>query len=272
MNEEDRKRLNKILDRYLHQYDSDKFPPWFKRKREGMLQVMSNPDFDKDISTLWWRSVDSILENYSKLLGYFVRNYGVDAEVVETWLRFVMTGQMELLQEHFQLAPPLLFSDEEQAAWPSDNPKQEYTNMMKDPFVQGSVVNLRIGRSATKEDVKWLLDQAWKTNIEPRLNKVHPPKTIRSKPKYLRNSTIYYLHKKGLSAGEIARHMDKNFPTKELVDETIVRKSIHDFRVDFPDWFIDVRKAVEGATNEQRDKRSFELIFINEPNEHFSVK
>ncbi len=272
MDEDDRKQLNKILDQYLHQYDSSKFPPWFKRKREGMLQVMSNPDFDKDISSLWFCSVDSILNNYGKLLGYFVRNYGLDAEVVETWLRMVMTGQMELMQENYQLAPPLLFSDEEQVAWPSDNPKQEYINMMKDPFTQGSVVNLRIGRSATKEDVKWLIDQAWDTNIVPRLNKVKPPKTIRSKPKYLRNSTIYYLYKKGMSAGEIVRHMDKHFPTKELVDETIVRKALVDFRKDFPDWFVEVRQATENATNEQRNKRSFELVFTSTPNDHFSVK
>lgn len=272
MNEADRERFNKILDKYLHQYDSGKYPPWFKRKREGILQVISNPDFDKDISTLWYVKVDSIMENYGKLLGYFVRNYGVDAEIVETWLRMVMTGQMELMQEYFQLAPPMMFSDELEEAWPSDNPKQEYINMMKDPFSKGSVVNIRVGRSATKEDVKWLIDEAWDSDIEPRLNKVKPPKTIRSKPKYLRNSTMYYLHKKGMSAGKIVKYMDKNFPTKELVDETIVRKALVDFRKDFPDWFVEVRKRVSEATQDELNNRQFELVFLKGSNEHFTVK
>jgi hypothetical protein len=274
-----RKHFGNDVGAYLRAYDSDRYPPWMKRKRQGMLQAIAHPDFSRDIGLLHVCSQSSIQANYMKLLGYFVRNYGIDGEVVETWLRFLTSSRMELMEEHVQLAPPLLFNDKDKVAWPSDNPKQEYQNMMNDPFTQDAYVNLRIGRSSTKKDVLWVIEHTWESEIQPRLHQINPSKDIRVKPQFLRNSTIYSLHKQGKSDIEIAKYIEEYYPNRETkngkmiaFNEFDVRKAIKDFTTEHPNWFSEAYDDYLKASVVRKHKRTVELLFVSEPEPKFRLR
>jgi len=141
-------------------------------------------------------------------------------------------------------------------------------------------VNLRIGRSSTKEDVKWLLDKIWDTDIAPRLNKKDPEKAVRQKREYLRNSTVYALRKNGKSIKEIAEIIDTAFPLSpnkktgepRIIDEVYIRKLIRDFAPDEDEDFLEKAFEVfESASAEDLHARKLKLKFQLKPYPHFTL-
>ena len=274
--------VGRNYEQYLGKYDSPKYPPWMKRKAEGMFQSVAHPIFNRDIGYLFYVNQSSILENREMLVGYFALKYGVYNEIAETWVLLAGTGNGYLLDDSTQISPTLLFSDEEKKAWPSDDPSAEYKNMNVISRMHSSssrVINLRIGRSSTKEDVKWLIEKLWKTDIEPQLNNKFYEKDIRKKPLYFKKSVAYSLYLEGKSMNEITTTLNERFPLgfdaddpkQELFhDERDVNKMIHDFKPELTeDWFEEVARTFNEADIHVLNKRKLKLKFISEPNPKF---
>lgn len=270
MNEESRRRFLKIKEEFLHGHDSDKFPPWYKRKVSNLLQCFSHPDFDRDFSILMWSNQESILDNYQELVKYFVSKYRLDGEIVETYVRFAITGKLELMQPDHQMWPSYLFHDRKKVAWPSEDPKKLYEDVQVGDEINQAYVNLHIGRSSTKKDIIWMINTLWDSEIEPRLYKTSTGKTARARNAYFRNSTIYYLHKQGMRNKDIVNKINEIFDEGLEYDD--IKKAIKNFGNEHPDWLIKPYEKLKQLSDLEKNSRSLKLIFVEIPEPHFDLK
>jgi len=266
---------------FLGKFDSPKYPPWMKRKAEGMFQSVAHPDFNRDLGMLFYCDPKSIEKNSDILMHYFSLQYGVAVEIAETWIQLLITRSGHLFDNAYQISPTLLFDDDMKMAWPSDDPKTQYKQMQIQSKLDernGYIVNLRIGRSSTKQDVKWLLDELWEKDIEPRLNKAGSL-NIRQKPEYLRDSTAYSLYKNGKSMKEIANIIDDKFPLSpdlknpdavRVIDVVYIRKIISRFKPEYGDWFAEAIPQFMARPVDDLNSQRVKLTYSETPEPHFS--
>ncbi len=270
-----------MINEYSHELDSSRNPPWMRRKRLGMLQTIAHPLIGQEMGVLNYATKDSLISNYGKLLGYFINQYGLNQEVVESWLMFLSTGNMQTLKEDYMVSPTILIDHKELVAWPAEDPKQMYERLkLMEDRMDDSFVEIRIGRSTTKADVKWILDYVWDSEIKPRLSKLSMDEGHRVKYQYLRDSTAYYMHEQGISIKEITIELNKHFspePAKDgtvrVLEETYVRKKIKDFEPETSLLEQPLRKINDLLkTNPEHPAHSLKLIAVETPTKHFEFK
>lgn len=262
--------FNKFYAKRLSKYESSRQPTWAKRKNEEIIRSLSHPEFVAMLGILNRCTPESIMENQLLLEEYFIRTFDVSLELAESWVLYFATQDIRAIMPTNQIDGVRFFNDDKKIAGPSDNQDASYVNLVADIDRKDPHMNIRIGRSATKQDVLWFIDHYWETEIEPRITpKFAKPPSQRRKRQLLRNSTIYTMHKHGMKVRDIQQYIDEHFDG--VTDEPLIRKIISEFKPP-RDWFAEPLAYMSSLSESDKLHATFKLSFIKEPNPHFMIE
>ncbi len=265
-----REQFNELYSGRLKKYQDWKSAPWAKRKNEEIVRSLAHPDLSADLGILFRCTPDSIMGAQLVIEEYLVRVYGLSVEMAESWVLYGATRDIRAILPSNQIDGVRFFNDDLEIAGPSDNEKLSYKNLVADVKRKDKHMNIRIGRSATKQDVKWLIDRYWDDHIVPRLELNFPkPKDQRQKRQLLRNSTIYALHKDGMSVKDIQAYVQKKFG--DIVEDSVIRKTCKEFKPQV-NLFTPAVEMLKQAPYQQKIDADFEITFNKKPTPHFDFK
>lgn len=265
-----RKQFNELYSERLKKYRGWESPPWAKRKNEEIVRSLAHPDLAADLGVLFRCRSQSIMTIQLVLEEYFVRTYGISVEMAESWVLFMVTRDLFAIFPTTQIDGVRFFNDDLKIAGPSSDERASYKNLLLDVKRKDPYINMRIGRSATKQDAKWLLDRYWGECVAPRLKLNFPqPKDQRQKRQLLRNSTIYALRKNGMKVKDIQKYIDDNF--EGIIEESLIRKIIKEFKPT-RNWFEPTTEKLKALTAQQKIHAKFDIKFIKTPEPHFQIE
>lgn len=265
-----RELFNELYSERLKKYQGWKSPPWAKRKNEEIVRSLAHPDLAADLGILFRCEPESIMAIQLVLEEYFVRTYGISVEMAETWVLFMVTKDLSALSPKTQIDGVRFFNADLRIAGPSNDKTVAYKNLLSDIERKDPHINMRIGRGATKQDAKWLLDRYWDEYVAPQLKLNFPqPKDQRRKRELLRNSTIYALHKSGMKVKDIQKYIDSNF--EGTIEESLVRKISKEFKPP-RNWFEPAIEKLKGLPTQQKIHAKFGIKFIKAPKPHFQIE
>lgn len=263
-----RHAFDELYEARLKRHKSGTLPPWAVRKSQDIARSLAHPDIYRDLVILMCCTHESVLANHTLLIKYFISTYGMSDEMAESWVLYFATGDVEAIVATKQLDGVRYFNDDLQIAGPASDEKEAYARLLRVRDEQAPHVNIRIGASATRSDVKWFIDKYWESDIEPHLSKVEVKQT-RNK-KLLRNSTIYALHKQGLKAKAIQDYIDDTANYGEFVELSTISNIIKGFKPPH-DWFAEAYEVLRKELRKDNKLATFIIGFTKEPKPHFTL-
>jgi hypothetical protein len=265
--EDFRESFNKLYSARLKKYKGYKDPPWADRKNQEIVRSLAHPQIQRDLGILSVCTRESILENQQVLTEYLVKNYDLSFDMAESWVLLMATGDIRAILPRTQIDGVRFFNDLTKTAGPKDDKSAAYKNLQADVKRGDPHINIRIGRSATKQDVKWLLDHYWDEYVAPALKLPYQATEQRAKRKLLRNSTIYALYNDGKKVSDIQKYVAANFD--DAIDEAVIRKVLKEFRPPV-DLFKPAAETLESL--DLTSDSDIDLKFIKKPTLHFQLK
>lgn len=262
-----RQKISEVYKERLGR-DYSKKPPWQLRKVRDIVQALAHPDISRDQSILWLCGQESILKHQQLLVEYY-QSYGLSLEITESLILFCATWDIDFLIASKQIDGVRFYNSDSKIAGPSSDPAATYENIQCDIKRHDPHMNIRIGRSATKEDVIWFINKYWESDIEPISNPyVKDAPKIRGKPKTLRDLTIYALRRDDWKYQEIQDFINEKYD--ELVEQPYLRKVYERTKPKYSlfDW------AAEQLPNLFDGKlvKQFDLEFVKDgKNSHFKL-
>lgn len=203
-------------------------PNWYKRNVKEIQDIMMHPDIVLQIIRLSLCDPKSLVNNRSELIAAFHFTYNLSVEYAERIVDFAITKNKTVLLPGIQNAGINFFSNQTKTAGVItaktahilyDHIQEEFGKE------RPSTIYLRIGPSATKDDVKDYIDFFWDKYIQPlRDAELHKAKQMRSKPKLLRDTEVYAHWKEGKSYAEIQKNIEKRYG--EFLTDPDLRKIV----------------------------------------------
>lgn len=249
--------LNKRAEVYKKSlnFSIDGKPSWYKRNVKEIQDIMMQPDIVPQIIRLSLCDTNSLVTNRVELIAAFYYTYNLSVEYAERIVDFAITKNKTVLLPGMQNAGIHFFSNQTKTAGVTtvktahilyDHIQEEFGKE------RPSTIYLRIGPSATKEDVKDYVDFFWDKYIQPlRDAELHKAKQLRSKPKLLRDTEVYAHWKEGKTYVEIQRIIDNKYgefltdPDLRKIVERIKPKTkiLENFTKQFDELYPQVAKS-----------------------------
>lgn len=264
-----RQEFNKTYSVRLKKYKGFKDSPWADRKNQEIVRSLAHPQISRDLGVMQLCRPESVLAIHPILIEYLVKNYGLSVETAESLVLYMATRDISAILPSKQIDGVRFFNDQLETAGPSDNKKLAYKNLVADVKRGDPHINIRIGRSATKQDVKWILDRYWDDYIAPAIKPAYEVPAQREKRQLLRNSTIYALYENGMKVADIRQFINDSFDG--IIDESITRKVIKEFKPP-ADLFQPAIKTLEALGKKDFGQMAFDLVFIKKPALGFQLK
>jgi uncharacterized protein YaeQ len=261
------KLFDKLYAERLNRYKYNTASPWAKRKTRDNIRALANPDILSDFGILNTCSHESVMAIHDILIEYFKRTYGMSNELSSSWMLHFATGQMSVILASGQMDGVRYFNEDQEIAGPSDNENRSYKNLLNDIKLKDPHINLRIGYSATKDDVHWFIDKYWDDIIAPQID-IGPPANARAR-KMLRNSRVYSLHKEGMKPKAIQQYIDEEYG--DFIELSTISNTIKDFKPP-RNWFDGCHKAYEGLDLLKQEHKFLDIYFSKTPKPHFFVE
>src|SRR3990167_4827048 len=129
------------IGRWKRYENNHKYPPWMDRKNKEYLINRQNPGLMKDIGILYLCTSESVVELKDTIIDYFIDHYHLSPELAESWVAAAATGDDTYLNPDWQF-DGINFSDNVRISQIDENIA----------YKSARHVNLRIGRSASKDD------------------------------------------------------------------------------------------------------------------------
>lgn len=205
-----RSKITSEYDNALKQGEKN-VPPWAKRKYIILLDVLNHPDLAEELSLLLLCTSDSIYLLRKVLIEYFVRSYDITTEVSESLVSYLSGGSYDDLSPFNQVDGVSYFNDDKNVVGPA-SPAETSDN---ESFFLGdgdeeqspSYVNIRVGRSANKQDVLWFVEKYW-PEMEKLLDQSQADKKqVRPRNMSKRDNIVYKLTQKGYKPKDIEAKM-----------------------------------------------------------------
>lgn len=266
--------FNKYYAKRLKKHQGWKSPPWADRKNRDIVRSIAHPQFSRDLGILLLCRPESVMATRHALIEYFIRTYGISADTSESWALYMVTRDINAILPTTQIDGVRFFHDDLKIAGPAKNEHAAYENLQSDVKRKDPHINIRIGRSATKEDVKWLLDRYWDDLVAPKIRSGYSkPEDQRRKRQLLRDSAIYSMHTEGKKVKDITEYVNTSLMEEvdDVIDEPLVRKIISEFKPP-RDWFAQAVEVLHSLPDEQKEDPLFDIKFIAKPEPHFEIK
>lgn len=254
VNDNEKKKIKQFI---VHKSE----PEWVKRKAKLVARSGLNDEFDYDLKFLLHCTEQSLIENYFILVKYFVKTYNLDPEIVEAWILSIIHKDQSFFARSFQ-------ADHIRIKYVKNDTVSEYDPLIDERIPSYNYVELRIGRSVHRKDLKDFIDKNW-VEIEKHivLTKVDKSQRIKNDP--FMNLLIRNLRKSGLSFKEIRRSLDDHPLYKdnnELTDAELSRvvKPINTNA----DWLKQPKRIVSEMI-EKNSVTKMDLKYKSDPFEHF---
>jgi Mor family transcriptional regulator len=223
-------------------FDQSRLPPWYKRKSKELRAALMHPDMNEMIEILRLCDKDSVIECADVVIVELAKGYNLSYEVAYAIVLRIVSDDDVFLEPFFQVSGVEYFSLVEQAGGPSIDPKTKYEELMAQfEQKQFGTVYLKIGKSATKEDVLYFIEHNWDGHISPlrKDDKIHSDQQVRVKPSASRDALIYTMHINGLKNRVITDLLNQHL--KDTIDESQVRQVIKRLKPK-SDLLIDLNK------------------------------
>jgi hypothetical protein len=249
-------------------------PPWQLRKTRDIARALNNPDVSRDLGVLYYCTGESIFEYHKLLIEYLKKNYGLSLEVSESLILACAQKDGDPLVAFKQMDGVRYFNTDLKIVGPNDNLKFSYKNLLRDIKSGDPHVNIRIGRSATKQDVLWFIDKYWDSDIEPISNPYKKDASAeREKPTMLRDATIYSLRQSGWKFADIQKYIADEYD--DAIEEPTLRQ-IHKRHKPQYSLFAKASEQMKAYITENLDDKDFNLEFRlvlikDGPNTHFEL-
>jgi len=263
-----RDNFNKVYSERLKKHKGYKDPPWADRKNQEIVRSLAHPQINRDLGIMLLCRKESILAIHQVLIEYLVKNYALSFETAESWVLYFATRSIKAILPTTQIDGVRFFNDELKIAGPGVDKKLAYKNLQDDIKRGDPYVNIRIGRSATKQDAQWFLDRYWEKHIAPVIKLPYQAPEQREKRKLLRNSTIYALHENCIKVRNIQNYIADNFD--EAVEESAIRKVLKEFKPPV-DLFKPAADTLDSMPQDIMVGNKLNLIFLRKPTPHFQV-
>lgn len=259
-------------------FDLDSTPSWIKRRHRSIERSRLNFHFIDTLDLLHHVDRKNLLENYNLLLKYFVTSYNIDLDVTEMWLLSVILDDETIINPSFEIDHLRFRMDEYKIAFPAVNMMLDYKYLFgeQEDNVDRKYVDLRIGRSNTKEDVIWLIENHWE-DVEKYL--AIPKRKSNSKKvrkAHGRNAIVYAYqaeykqdHGNDPSAKQVQTMLDSIFPHDDDLDIATISKARNEFEP-LVDWFAPLRHL--RAHELQSSIPIFKMKYIAEPKPHLEFE
>ncbi|RYX78882.1 hypothetical protein EON76_04180 [bacterium] len=240
-------------------YESrSKYPPWMDRKHKEHLIISMIPGFMKDAGILYLCTSISVVMLKDTIINYFVDHYDISPELAETFVAAAATGDDTYFNPSWQFDGVNL-------------PGNKRIEQIDDSIAYKGAphINIRLGRSATKEDALWVINKIWKTKIAP-VTQAYSSKN-RLKPTKYRDSIYYALHMAKFSVEEIQMFISANF--NESVDQTTIRKKLKEYAPNNSQFKGVYNMTVDKLNDDvKKSVRAYTLMYTKDPKPHFYLK
>lgn len=211
-------------DEYLKTLDNinySKRPEWYDNRVLGMRAAIMHPDFTTDIATLSKCNRESVLRYYISIRAYLCMDYGFDPEVVESFLLYATSGDMNHMSPIRQVDGISVVDFEKEEMYPSPNPKEVFKAYQEYNKISPHVY-LRFGRSVERKDIEWFLEQFWDDLIASQIDTLPPLKFKRVPKTLFRDAAIYAQHKSGLKSSDIVKNILSEFKGTKQIEQSYV--------------------------------------------------
>lgn len=232
---------------YTARFDHLKKPDWFENRVLGMKAAIMHPDFTSDIATLMLCDKESVLKHYIILRAYLCYDYGFEPDVIESFILFATSRNFDDLSPMRQVDGISVVDFKNKEMHPSENPKEVFDEYINKYNKISPHIYLRLGRSVSRKDVQWFLDEYWDRYIDNKINTLPPLKYERVPKTLPRDATIYAMHKSGMKSSEIVDSIHKQFGGKVL-EYTYIYKVKKSFKPEH-EYFKLINKQIKSYSD-----------------------
>jgi len=189
--------------------------PWFRRGFNEINAALMHPDIFNEVSQLLLCENESVVQCRGEIIYAFKTTYDLSVETAERLADFIITRDKAVLLPLVSKAGIHFFSNEKKTAGiTNDKSSRKLYEHIQSEYgnERPSTTYLRIGPSASKEDVIAYVENYWDKYIDPtRPAETRNKKQVRSRPKTLRDTTVYALWKDGKSYPEIQKDINRRY-------------------------------------------------------------
>lgn len=221
-----------------------------------------------DVSILLLCTPQSVESIFDKLVKYFIYAYSVSEEFAVTITQYCILKDKDIFDGARQLDGLTYYRDDKRLAGPPNRSSKTYQKLQSAVKRGGAHVNIRIGSSATKDDIIWYINHFWDSEIAPMRNLKHEESPQKSKPKLLRDRTIYALRRNGWSYPNIQNHIQRYYD--DFVEETALRK-IYERAKPNDSQFDPIYQKIMTFSDEKIFSRKCEIKYNALPKPHFLI-
>jgi len=253
--------------------DSDRTPAWIRRKAKDIKETTLNFHFMDTLDLLDFCSPESLKNNYSHLVKYFVNAYDIKWDIAEAWVLRCVERNQDITDKFYEIDPFMFRVDVQKIAFPAVDPRQAYADYLAVNDPDRKYVDLRIGSTNTKEDAIWLIEHYW-DDVQQALG-VQKSSIQKRKERgaLMRDSMIYVMatqRKNKPTAKEIQHDLDTFFPNDPDVDITTISKIRKKFEPE-NDWFKQPREVTKEHLK-FHTVTTYDLKYKTTPTPHFTFE